>query len=350
MEKAIFRFAHQDFLWLLTLLPALIAVYAGFVWTKQRSLKKFGDPALLKELMPFASMARNHLKFLILLVSMGLLIVAIAGPQFGSRIREVKRKGIEIMIGLDVSNSMMARDIEPSRLERAKQAISTLIDKLENDRLGLIVFAGDAYIQIPITGDYVSAKMFLSGVSTAMVSRQGTAIGSAIELALKSFSSQEEINKAIVIISDGENHEGNAVEIARNATEKGIKVYTIGIGLSEGVPIPDSESSYVREYRRDKKGNIVTTRLNEQMLMEIAQAGNGKYFRATSGNIGLNDLYAVLNKLEKTEIESRVYSEYEEQFPVIIWIVLGLLILELIILERKNKWFKNISLFKSASS
>jgi len=348
MEKAIFRFAHQEFLWLLAILPVMIAVYLWYVWSKQKALKKFGDPALLKELIPDASMARIHIKFIVILLSVGLLITALAGPQFGSKIREVKRKGIEIMIALDVSNSMKARDIEPNRLERAKQSISKLIDKLENDRLGLIVFAGDAYMQIPITGDYTSAKMFLSGVSTAMVSRQGTAIGSAIELAMKSFSSQEEVSKAIIIISDGENHEGNAVDLARSASEKGIGVYTIGIGLPEGVPIPDSESSYVREYRRDRNGNIVTTRLNEQMLMEIAQAGNGKYFRATSGNIGLNDLYIMLNKLEKTEMESRVYAEYEEQFPAIIWIVLGLLILDLILLERKNKWFKKISLFKQA--
>ena len=348
MEKAIFRFAHQEFLWLLAILPVMIAVYLWYVWSKQKALKKFGDPALLKELIPDASMARIHIKFILLLLSVGLLITALSGPQFGSKIKEVKRKGIEIMIALDVSNSMKARDIEPNRLERAKQAISKLIDKLENDRLGLIVFAGDAYMQIPITGDYTSAKMFLSGVSTSMVSRQGTAIGSAIELAMKSFSAQEEVSKAIIIISDGENHEGNAVDLARSAAEKGIGVYTIGIGLPEGVPIPDSESSYIREYRRDRNGNIVTTRLNEQMLIEIAQAGNGKYFRATSGNIGLNDLYALLNKLEKTEMESRVYAEYEEQFPAIIWIVLGLLILDLILLERKNKWFKNISLFKQA--
>jgi Ca-activated chloride channel family protein len=346
MEKAIFRFAHQEYLWLLALLPVIVAVYAGFLWIRKRSLRKFGDPVLLKDLMPDTSMLRYHIKFMLLLLSIGLLIVAIAGPQFGSKIKEVKRKGIEIMIALDVSNSMLARDIEPNRLERAKQAISRLIDKLENDRLGMIVFAGDAYIQIPITSDYASAKMFLSGVSTAIVSRQGTAIGSAIELAMKSFSSQEGINKAIIIISDGENHEGNAIEKAREAAEKGINVYTIGIGLPEGVPIPDSENSFIKEYRRDRDGNIVTTRLNEQMMNEIAQAGNGKYFRATAGNMGLNDLYTVLNRLEKTEMESRAYSEYEEQFPAIIWIVLGLLLLDLILLERKNKRFKNITLFR----
>jgi Ca-activated chloride channel family protein len=346
MEKAIFRFAHQEYLWLLALLPVMIAVYAGYLWIRKRSIRKFGDPVLLKDLMPDASMLRYHIKFFLVLLSIGLLIVAIAGPQFCSKIKEVKRKGIEIMIALDVSNSMLARDIEPNRLERAKQAISRLIDKLENDRLGMIVFAGDAYIQIPITSDYTSAKMFLSGVSTAMVSRQGTSIGSAIELAMKSFSSQEGINKAIVIISDGENHEGDAVEKAREAAEKGVKIYTIGIGLPEGVPIPDAENSYIKEYRRDRDGNIVTTRLNEQMMSEIAQAGNGKYFRATAGNMGLNDLYSVLNRLEKTEMESRAYSEYEEQFPAIIWIVLGLLVLDLIIMERKNKWFKNFTLFR----
>ncbi|MBN2764157.1 MAG: VWA domain-containing protein, partial [Bacteroidales bacterium] len=219
MEKAIFRFAHQELLWLLAILPIMIIVYAGFVWAKKKSLNRFGDPVLLKELMPDASIVRSHLKFVLLLFSFGLLILAIAGPQFGSKIKEIKRKGIEIMIALDVSNSMMARDIEPNRLERAKQSIARLIDKLENDRLGLIVFAGDAYMQIPITGDYISAKMFLSGVNTSMVSRQGTAIGSSIELAMKSFSSQEEISKAIIIISDGENHEGNAVEQALKAAE-----------------------------------------------------------------------------------------------------------------------------------
>jgi Ca-activated chloride channel family protein len=345
MEKTIFRFAHQEYLWLLAILPALIAVYIGFVFIRKRSLKRFGDTELLQELMPFASWVRNRFKFILLLISLGLLIIAIAGPQFGSKIKEVNRKGIEIIIALDVSNSMLARDIKPDRLTRAKQSIARLIDQLQNDRLGLIVFAGDAYTQIPITSDYVSAKMFLSGVSSTMVSRQGTAIGSAIELAMKSFSSQEEINRAIVIISDGENHEGNAIDIARSAAEKGIRVYTIGIGLPEGVPIPDSENSYIKEYRRDRNGNIVTTRVNEQMLAEIASEGNGKYYRASTGNIGLNDLYSELNRLEKTEMESKVFSEYEEQFPAIIWIVLGLLVLELIVLERKNKWFKNIKLF-----
>jgi Ca-activated chloride channel family protein len=345
MEKEAFRFAHKEFFWLLVLLPVMIILYISYISIKKKSIKTFGDYELVNQLMPFVSFTRSHIKFFLMLLSITLLIIALAGPQFGSKIREVKRKGIEIIIALDVSNSMMARDVQPSRLERAKQAIARLIDQLENDRLGMIVFAGDAYTQIPITSDYVAAKMFLAGVSTNMVSRQGTAIGSAIELAMKSFSQQEDISRAIIIISDGENHEGNALEIARNAAAKGIKIYTIGIGKPEGVPIPDSESSYIKEYRRDQNGNIVTTRLNEQMLLEIAKVGNGKYFRAISGNLGLNELYLALNKLDKSEIDSKVFSEYEEQFPVLIWFALFLLVIELTLLERKNKWFRNVKLF-----
>jgi len=329
----------------LALLPVLVILYLSFVWFKKKSVKTFGDYELVNKLMPYVSLTRSHFKFFLMLLSITLLIIAIAGPQFGSKIKEVKRKGIEIIIALDVSNSMMARDVQPNRLERAKQIISKLIDQFENDKLGMIVFAGDAYTQIPITSDYIAAKMFLAGVNTNMVTKQGTAIGSAIELAMKSFSQQEKINRAIIIISDGENHEGNAIEMARDAAAKGIKIYTIGIGKPEGVPIPDSESSFIKEYRRDRNGNIVTTRLNEQMLLEIAREGNGKYFRAVSGNLGLNELYIALNKLDKTEIESKVFSEYEEQFPAFIWIVLFLLIFELVLRERKSKWLSNIKLF-----
>lgn len=345
MEKEVFRFAHKEYLWLLAMLPVMIIIYVLHVWIRKKSIRTFGDFDLMSKLMPYVSFTRSHIKFILFILSLTLLIIAIAGPQFGSKIREVKRKGIEIIIALDVSNSMMARDVQPNRLERSKQAIARLIDQLENDRLGMIVFAGDAYTQIPITSDYIAAKMFLAGVSTNMVSKQGTAIGSAIELAMKSFSQQDNINKAIIIISDGENHEGNAVEIARNAAAKGIKIYTIGIGKPEGVPIPVSESSVVKEYRRDRNGNIVTTKLNEQMLMEIAKEGKGKYFRAVSGNLGLNELYQALNKLDKTEFESKVFSEYEEQFPVLVWMALSILIVELFIPERKNKWLKNVKLF-----
>jgi Ca-activated chloride channel family protein len=240
---------------------------------------------------------------------------------------------------------MMAEDIPPNRLERAKQELTKLMDKLKNDRFGLIVFAGDAYTQIPITNDYLSAKMFLSGINTNMVSRQGTDIGSAIELAIKSFSTISKASKAIIIISDGENHEGDVQVACKNAVEKGIKIFTIGMGLPQGARIPVKENSYNQDFRRDKEGNFVITQLNEQMLSEIAQAGGGNYYRANSPGMGLNSMLAQLRKLDKTEMESTVYSDFEEQFPVFVWFALGILCLDYILLSRKNKWLRKIKLF-----
>jgi Ca-activated chloride channel family protein len=295
--------------------------------------------------MPDFSRFRRNVKAFLMLMAVTLLILALAGPQFGSRLTEVKREGIEIIVALDVSNSMLAEDIRPNRLERAKQELSRLLDKLENDRVGLIVFAGDAYTQIPITNDYLSAKMFLNGISTTMVSRQGTDIGSAIELAMKSFSPQNAASKSIIIISDGENHEGNVEEACKNATEKNIRIFTIGMGLPQGSRIPMGDGALDRDFRRDKEGNFVLTRLNEQMLMEIADAGKGKYYRSSAPNLGLGDLLSELNKMDKAEMEYRVYTEFEEQFPLLIWMVFGILAFDLLLIDRKNRWLKKISLF-----
>ena len=302
-------------------------------------------PSLIATLMPNYSKFRNNLKFILLLFSVLLIIMALAGPRFGSKLSEVKHEGIDIIIALDVSNSMLAEDIKPNRLERAKQELSRLLDRLDNDRIGLIVFAGDAYTQIPITNDYLSAKMFLSGVNPEMVSRQGTAIGSAIELAMRSFSPQSQAGKAIVIISDGENHEGGVSEACKKAADKGIKIFTVGMGMSQGVRIPVSMNGNDRDFRRDKDGNFVVTRLNEQMLMDIASAGGGRYYRASSPDMGLNNMIAMFNKLKRTETISKVYTEFEEQFPGVIWLALCLLVLEFVLLERKSRWFRNVSLF-----
>lgn len=341
-----FRFAHPDFLYVLLAVPALIFIYLITVRLRKRALKRFGDPALVSQLMPDVSGARPHFKFILVLLALILLIFAIAGPQFGSKLKEVKRKGIEIILALDVSNSMMAEDIQPDRLERAKQAISSLIDRLENDKIGLIVFAGDAYTQIPITTDYSSAKMFLSNINTNIVSRQGTAIGSAIDLASKSFSPSTEASKVIVIISDGENHEGNAIEAAKSAADKGIKIFTIGMGSTKGSPIPSGNNIMEKDFRRDREGNVIMTKLNVAMLSEIAQVGGGKYYGATSSRVGLNDLFEKLNKLDKEEMETRVYSEYEEQFPYLIWIALGLLLVEFFIFEKKGRLLRNFKPFE----
>ncbi|MBN2214243.1 MAG: VWA domain-containing protein [Bacteroidales bacterium] len=341
-----FRFAHPDFLYALLAFPALIFIYLVTVRLRRRALKRFGNLSLISQLMPDVSAAKAHMKFIFVLLALVFLIFAIAGPQFGSRLKEVKRQGIEIILALDVSNSMMAEDIQPNRLERAKQAISTLIDRLENDKIGLIVFAGDAYTQIPITTDYSSAKMFLSNINTNIVSRQGTAIGSAIDLASKSFSPSTEASKVIVIISDGENHEGNAIEAARSAAEKGIKIFTIGMGSTKGSPIPAGMNIMEKDFRRDREGNVIMTKLNVAMLNEIAQTGNGKYYGATSSRVGLNDLFEKLNKLDKEEIDTRVYSEYEEQFPYLIWIALGFLFAEFFIIEKKGRLLRNFKPFE----
>jgi Ca-activated chloride channel family protein len=340
-----FNFEHKEYLLLICLLPLLIGLYLLYHYRRKNDIKKLGNPTLIATLMPDYSKFRNNLKFTLILLSAFFIILAVTGPRFGSKFSEVKHEGIDIIMALDVSNSMLAEDIKPNRLERAKQELSRLLDRLKNDQIGLIVFAGDAYTQIPITNDYLSAKMFLSGINTEMVSRQGTAIGSAIELAIRSFSPQSQAGKAIVIISDGENHEGGVSEACKEAADKGIKIFTVGMGMSQGVRIPANSSPYDRDFRRDKDGNFVVTKLNEQMLAEIASAGGGKYYRASAPDMGFNNMLAQFNKLKKVETEYKVYTEFEEQFPTVIWLALGLLILEFIILERKNKWLKSIHLF-----
>jgi Ca-activated chloride channel family protein len=340
-----FNFEHNEYLLILSILPVLLGLYLLYHLRRNMGIRKVGNPELIATLMPDYSKFRNNLKFILLLLAVMLIIIAVAGPRFGSKLSEVKHEGIDIIIALDVSNSMLAEDIKPNRLERAKQELSRLLDRLENDRIGLIVFAGDAYTQIPITNDYLSAKMFLSGITTEMVSRQGTAIGPAIELALRSFNPQSKAGRAIVIISDGEDHEGDVTGACKKAADKGIKIFTIGMGMGQGVRIPANNGPNNRDFRRDRDGNFVVTKLNEQMLMEIASAGGGKYYRASMPDMGLNSMLALLNKLNKVETESRVYTEFEEQFPGVIWLALGLLLLELVILERKNKWLKNIHLF-----
>jgi Ca-activated chloride channel family protein len=341
-----FRFGHSEFLYMLAGIPALVIIYIIACQIKKKSIRKFGNPAVVSQLMPDISGLRSHLKFIILTLALITLIFALSGPQFGSRLKEIKRKGIEIIIALDISNSMRAEDIKPDRLERSRQAILRLLDQLENDRIGLIVFAGDAYTQVPITTDYDGARMFLNNINTDIVSRQGTAIDKAIRLASNSFTQDAEANKAIIIISDGENHEGDVIQAAEEANEKGIKVYTIGMGSHEGAPIPIKDAYYQQEFLKDRQGNVVTTKLNSKMLTQIAVAGGGKYYHATSTNVGLNKLFGDLDKLDKVEIESKVYSEYEEQFPVLVRIALGLIILDFLILERKNKWLKNIKIYK----
>lgn len=337
-----FRFANPEFLYLLLILPALIVFYIYAVIQKRRAVKRYGNPALLVELMPDVSPKRQHLKFWLSFAAIALMIFVIAGPQFGSKLETVKRQGVEIMVCLDVSNSMLSEDVAPSRLAKAKQMLAKLTDGLSNDKVGMIVFAGDAFTQLPITSDYISAKMFLSSISPEMISTQGTAIGAAINLAARSFTPNETSDKAIIVITDGENHEDDAVGAAKMASDKGIHVNIVGIGDPKGAPIPMGSAN---NYMKDNAGNVVITKLNEQMCQEIAAAGNGMYVRADNTNSALRALEKEIEKMNKTEMGSKVYSEYDEQFQILAWIALILLIGDVLTLDRKNRIFKKIKLF-----
>ncbi|WP_291860331.1 VWA domain-containing protein [Marinilabilia sp.] len=339
-----FRFAHPEFLYLLVLIPVLAFMQLYFQFQRKKKLKKFGNPDLLSHLMPDVSFIRPAVKFYLLLMALAAIIVTLASPQFGTKLETVKRKGIELVIALDVSNSMNATDVEPSRLARAKLAIERLTGRLQNDRIGLIVFAGEAYVQLPITTDYASARLFLSSINTDIVPTQGTAIGSAIRLATNSFSQQEDINRAIVVITDGENHEDDALKAAKTAQENGIKVYTVGMGSPDGAPIPVN-SGNKSNFLKDRAGNVVITKMNPDLMRQIAEAGNGEYIAANNIRRGMNNLINELGELEKSEIEAKVYSEYNDQFQYLAALALLILVIEFIILERKNKLLNKIDLF-----
>ena len=339
-----FQFAHKEYLFLLIIIPLIIILFLISRYLRKKALHKFGNTNIIAQLMPEVSHSRPVLKSIIVLFAVTSLI-AIAGPQLGSKLQDVKRKGVELIIALDISNSMLATDIKPNRLEHSKRAISKLLDKLQNDKIGLIVFAGDAYVQLPMTTDYAAAKMFLSTINTKMISNQGTAIGSAIDLAIKSFTSETDKNKALIIITDGENHEDNAIAKAAEAAEQGIIVHTIGMGLPKGAPIPIGRPGS-SNFRTDRTGQVVISKLDETLLQQIASAGQGKYIRANNSKTGLKKLFEEINNMNKTEIESSVYSEYDEQFQYFLGFALLLLFLDFLILGRKNKYFRNVNLFE----
>lgn len=338
-----FRFADPNVLYLLIILPFVAIFYFYSNYRRTKRLRKYGDPELLSMLMPEASAHRPVFKFWVLWIALGLSIVMLARPQFGTRLEKVKRSGIETIIALDISNSMLAEDVVPSRLEKAKSLISRLVSNFNDDKVGLIVFAGDAFTQLPITSDYISTKMFLESITPSLISSQGTNIGEAIRLAIKSFTPQEKVGRAIIVITDGENHEGGAVEAAKEAASKGMKVFVLGIGSPDGSPIPLEGSN---DYRKDNQGNVIVTRLNEQMCREVAQAGNGVYIRVDNSSSAQSLLQKEIDKLTKRDLESTVYSNYNEQFPALAWIIIVLLIIEVVVLDKKNPLFKNIKLFR----
>lgn len=338
-----FRFAHIEMLWLLLLIPAFTAAYIAIVRRKQRQLRLFGDPELLSELMPNVSRTRPAIKFALLMVALILLIIAAARPQYGQKEKTVKRQGIEVMFALDISNSMLAEDVAPNRLDRAKQMLSKLIDQMVDDKVGLIVFAGEAYTQLPITCDYVSAKMFLNTISPDLIRVQGTAIGDAIMTSIRSFGSEEsDASRAIILITDGENHEDDAIAAAKAANEKGIKIFVVGIGKPDGSPIPIPGTN---NFRKDRAGNVVVSKLNEDMCREIAQAGQGMYVRCDNTNTATRALQKELDTLAKSEFETKVYADYNEQYQGFVLLAFLILVIDFFIFNRKNKTLSKIDLF-----
>ena len=340
-----FRFEDPIYLWLLVLIPILALVRFISYRNQRKRLRKFGDPSLLKELMPDVSRFRPSVKFWVLLGALALLIVMLARPQLGTKISHEKRVGIETIIAIDISNSMLAEDVIPSRLDRSKMMVENLVDHFTNDKIGLIVFAGDAFVQLPITSDYVSAKMFLSSINPSMMATQGTDIARAIEMATHSFTQEEGIGKAIIVITDGEDHEGGALEAAEAAKDEGMRVYVLGVGSVNGAPIPISGTG---DYMKDRAGNTVMSALNEDMCKQVAQAGGGAYIHVENNSAAQQQLDRELDKLSKKETSTTVYSEYDEQFQAVGILVLLLLIIEICILDRRNPLLKRISLFRKA--
>lgn len=336
-----FRFENPEYLWLLVAVAVLALIRFITYFNQKKRLRKFGDPKLMKQLMPDVSRWRPLVKFCLLELALVLVILMLARPQQANGISQEKRSGIETVIALDISNSMRAEDVAPTRLDRAKMMVENLVESFSNDKIGLIVFAGDAFVQLPITSDYVSAKMFLSTIDPSMIVNQGTDIAGAIEMASHSFTQQEHVGKAIIVITDGEDHEGNAVEAAKSAHEQGFNVYVLGIGSTNGAPVPDPDTG---NYMIDNQGNTVMSRLNEDMCREVAQAGGGAYIHVDNNSSAQRLLDEELDKLEKGE--TTIYSDYAEQFQYAAAFALLLLIIEICILDRRNPILKKIKLFK----
>ncbi|HOK38044.1 MAG TPA: VWA domain-containing protein [Bacteroidales bacterium] len=338
-----FRFYAPQYLWLMTLISVPILLFIFAQLSRRNKIKKIGDKNLLEKLIPDYSFTRRLWKLIVISLTIIMISLALARPQTGSKYAEVTKKGIELIVALDVSNSMLAQDLKPNRLENSKRFIERLITKLSNDKLGIVVFAGEAFIQMPLTSDVKAARLFLSSISPEMINVQGTAIGSALELASKSFSGEEYISKLILLITDGESHEDNPTEIASMLKEKGIKVFCVGIGNPDGAPIPDKRGGF----KKDRQGNVVMTKLDEETLKQIAKLTDGIYVRATNSADASDKIISEISTLQKGEIVDQIFSEYDDKYQWFILAAIILLCVDFIVAERKNDWLKKINLFKT---
>ena len=344
-----FKFEHSAYFYAFVAIPFLVLLFAGYLYQRRKKLKQLGDARLVAELSPYSNLRKRLAKLIIFTLALSSLILAMCNLQTGSKLTEVKREGAELMVCLDVSNSMLAQDLSPNRLTRAKYALEKMIDKLEGDQLGLVIFAGEAYVQLPITSDYNAAKMFLESIGPGMVPVQGTDLAAAINKAAESFNKEQGKNKAIILITDGENHETDAIEAASAAASAGIMINTIGIGSENGVPIPFIQNGSIKGYRKDKEGNTVITKLNAEVLKQIASKGNGVYVQASQADLGLDAILDKIDELDKAKIDSKMYTDYEDQFQWFIGLTLILLLFEYFISERTSEWYKKLNLFGHAS-
>lgn len=338
-----FRFANPQYLWLLWTIPVLVAVFWLAARNRRKRLARFGNPELLAGLMPEVSTGRVVIKFILFCAAVALVILAAARPQFGSKLREQKSKGIEMMLTVDVSNSMLAEDFEPNRLERTKYAINKLFDGLHQDRVGLVVFAGEPKVQLPITSDYRMAKAFARRIDPSLAPSQGTDIGKALSQALLSFSGEtgEGHSRVVILITDGENHDNDALSVARQAAEMGIRIYTIGIGTPEGAPIRING-----EFIKDEKGDMVVSKLGEEMLTQIAEITGGAYVRSSKQSIGLEEIIRSINDMEQTELSTLRFEEFNEQYQYLLAIALLLLLIEFVLLDSRNPLLAHFNIFR----
>ncbi|MBA3900907.1 MAG: VWA domain-containing protein [Bacteroidetes bacterium] len=342
-----YKFANIEYFYALLLIPVLMLLYVLMMRWKKRALDSFGDSNVVMKLMPDYSSKRGKWKAFFQISAFTFMVLALTGPQMGSRLEEIKRKGVDLVIALDISNSMLAEDLSPTRLERAKRAMLQLIDNLKGDRIGIVVFAGEAYVQLPITTDYGAAKMFINTINTEIIQTQGTAIGTAINLAVRSFGEKTDDKKSrvIMVVSDGEDHQDDPVEAAKNAASEGIIIHTIGFGSPQGSPIPYFINGNNAGFRKDNEGNTVVTKLDEETMQKIAASANGMYVRATNAEAGLNIIMDEISQMEKSEFSSKMFSDFESQFQYFVAMALLLLMLDFFMPERKGKWAGKFNIF-----
>ena len=337
-----FRFEHPYMLFVLALIPFIWLIYIAQRIRSQRKFDAVLDPTLKKALMPMASKAKGWIKLSLYSLALIFLIIAIANPQFGSKTEEVKRKGIDLMIALDISNSMQAEDLYPNRLSRAKRSIEELLTYLRSDRIGIVVFAGEAFVQLPITSDYSAAKLFLNSIESNLIATQGTDIGNAIDLCMRSFDLEAPTSKAIIMISDGEDHEQSAIEAIQRAAEQGVVIHTIGMGSAEGAPIPVYSGGKRIGFRKNNTGNTIVTRLNEEMLTDLASSSGGVFVRASNAESGMDYIFDEIEKMEKVEVGTKIYTDYEDRFLWMLWPALLILLIELIIPNVRTLWWEKL--------